>query len=117
MMETENRRSNRIAVELKVLFTPTDAETPYHQRGQSLDLSREGMRLKTNFYDTLNQEIKGRIFPPEEDPIAFSAKVLWNKPAPPNMRDSGLKFTEMSQYDKTRLDALLKSIWTQMLTA
>jgi c-di-GMP-binding flagellar brake protein YcgR len=118
-MDKDKRSSHRIPLELKITYVSKTLKGAHKEpiNAKSIDLSQTGMRLKTCHYDPISDEIKGTMaVVGETRPISFEGKVLWSKELADRSRNSGVRFIEMSQIDKKRLEELIRGVWNQMLT-
>jgi c-di-GMP-binding flagellar brake protein YcgR len=113
-MPLEKRRFHRIPVSIKIAYRSPETPLRVHE-AESVDLSLDGLCLKTPLYRPLSDQIRGSLVIPAEKPIAFESRLLWNKPDKLE-RLSGLRFLFLEGKEKENLDRFLKSVWNQMLT-
>ncbi len=75
------------------------------------------MLLKTDVSSPLSNRIEGYLHVPvSEEAIAFRADLMWRKVEGVTAKN-GLQFIGMNDSSQRRLESLLKSVWTQMLTS
>ena len=111
----ERRKFFRFKVPLRVEFL-ANVEMKLSSRGESLDFSREGLRITVPCKEgnTLHGDlIQLRIYLPQRTlPISFWGRVVWRK-----MREDswemGIKIEEMSLKEKSEILDYVYKIWKE----
>ena len=104
-MDKERRKFKRFDAYMSVKYQTPESE---EVKGISLskDLSREGLKMNSNYDlrtgDLLDLEID---IPDDPKPVKTTAKVMWSRPAEGQNQgsDQGIRFVMMDPVDKFRI--------------
>ena len=105
-MDKERRKFKRFDAYMSVKYQTPESE---EVKGISLskDLSREGLKMNSNYDlksgDLLDLEID---IPDDPKPVKTTAKVMWSRPAEGGSNqgyDQGIRFVMMDPVDKFRI--------------
>jgi c-di-GMP-binding flagellar brake protein YcgR len=102
---SEKRKFMRFDVSVEVEYMVPGNSAPIEGISVTRNLSREGMQLtiNTKLVPGTELEIKLRI-PEDSAPVYAKGDVVWiNKAEEKSETDAGIKFTQMSPFDRNRI--------------
>lgn len=111
----ERRRFKRFKVSLRVEFV-LDADMEFPRRGETIDFSREGMRIflpSTAF--SKDERIPLKVYLPNRAlPIFLEGRVKWIK-AKEGMWEIGFKIEEIDPKDKSEILEYAYKLWRERI--